>query len=109
VPGRAGVDLDSQTSNWGIDAADRDLYVGPGAYSISGKTLAIVKASPTLEDCQGQTVLQTSLPPAQTVVGQKLCVRTSDDRWAYVRIAAIDHSARTMSFRITVWKLPTDP
>jgi len=109
VPGRAGVDLDSQASNWGVDSAGKDLYVGPGAYSISGKTLAIVKASPTLEDCQGQTVLQASLPPAQTVVGQKLCVRTSDGRWSYVQIAAIDHAARTMSFRILVWKLPTDP
>jgi hypothetical protein len=110
VPGQSGVDLDTQASNWGVDSSvGEDLSVGPGAYTISGKTLAIVKASPTLEACQRQTVLQTSLPSAQTVVGQKVCVRTSEDRWAYVKIAAIDRSARTMSFNIVVWKLPTDP
>jgi hypothetical protein len=47
----------------------------------TGATLLVVPGRPeSTDDCQGQTVLQTSLPPAQTVVGQKLCVRTSDGR-----------------------------
>lgn len=71
--------------------------------------LAIVKDSPTLQDCEAQTVLQTFLTSGQTVVGQKPCVQTSDGRWAYVQLTAIDRSARTMSFKIVVWKLPTDP
>jgi cell division protein FtsB len=110
VPGQSGVDLDSQASNWRADSPlGKDLSVGTDASTIWGKTLAIVKATPNLEACQSQTVLQTNLSTAQTVVGQKICVRTSEDRWAYVKIAAIDRSARTMSFNIVVWKLPTDP
>lgn len=107
---RFGIDLDSQASNWGVSpTAPSDLHVSIAAQSVGGKKLAIVKDSPTLQDCEAQTVLQTFLTPGQTVVGQKLCVQTSDGRWAYVQIAAIDRSAHTMSFRIVVWKLPTDP
>lgn len=49
------------------------------------------------------------LPGAQTVVGQHLCVRSNEGRWAYVHIAAIDTENDTVSFDITVWKLTTDP
>jgi hypothetical protein len=38
-----------------------------------------------------------------------LGVHTDEERWACVRIAAIDGEARTISFDVTVWKLPTDP
>ena len=105
-----GIDLDSQASNWGVSpTAPSDLNVSVAAQSVGGKKLAIVRDPPTLQDCEAQTVLQTSLTHGQTVVGQKLCVQTSDGRWAYVQITAIDRPARTMSFRIVVWKLPTDP
>lgn len=108
---RFGIDLDTQTSNWGVSGtAPSDLYVSI-TRSVSGKKLAIVKEPPTQQVCEAQTVLQTYLTPAQTVVGRRLCVQTSEGRWAYVQIAAIDTSAepRTMSFKIVVWKLPTDP
>jgi hypothetical protein len=110
VRGLFGIDLDSQASNWGISpTAPSDLHVSPTLQSVGGKKLAIVKDSPTLQDCEAQTVLQTSLTAGQTVVGQELCVQTSDGRWAHVQITAIDRSAHTMSFKIVVWKLPTDP
>jgi hypothetical protein len=110
VPEQFGIDLDTQESNWGISPyAPPDVYVAPGVDSVRGNILAIVRARPTLEDCEAQTVLQRFLTRAQTVVGQQICVKSSDGRWAHVRIAAIDRSARTMSFKIVVWKLPTDP
>jgi hypothetical protein len=110
VPERFGIDLDTQESNWGISPfAPPDVYVAPGVDSVRGNTLAIVRARPALEDCEAQTVLQRFLTRAQTVVGQQMCVKSSDGRWAHVRIAAIDRSAKTMSFKIVVWKLPTDP
>jgi hypothetical protein len=72
--------------------------------------LAIVGAPPTIEDCEAQTVRQGgSLEASQTVVGEQMCVRSGEGRWAYVRIAAIDTEAETMSFDIVVWKLQSDP
>lgn len=109
VPARSGIDLDSQAANWDVDSGGADIHVSSEGDYVYGKTLAIVKAPPTPQVCDAQTVLRSFLTQGQTVVGQKLCLRTSEDRWAYVQIAAIDSSARTMSFRITVWKLPTDP
>ena len=108
---RAGfeIDLDTDAANWGVNAGGGDVHVSSANDYIYGRTLAIVKAPPTPQDCEAQTVLLTSLTRGQTVIGQKLCLRTSDDRWAYVQIARIDNSAKTMSFRIIVWKLPTDP
>jgi hypothetical protein len=103
------IDLDSQAPNWGVDSrSGRDLCISTfGEVKVS--KLAIVKDPPSLEDCQAQTVLRNSLTRAQRVVGQKLCAQSSDDRWAYLRIAAIDVSAQTMSFDIVVWKLFSDP
>jgi cell division protein FtsB len=107
---RFGIDLDSQAPNWGVSpTAPSDLRVSPAVQSVSGKKLAVVKDPPTLQDCEAQTVLRTFLTLGQTVVGQRLCVQTTEGRWASVRIVAIDASARTMSFRIVVWKLSTDP
>lgn len=110
VPVYDGIDLDSLEPNWGIESSGRDLYVGGSARTVSvSDTLEIVPAPPTPDVCEAQTVRDDELTEAETVVGQQLCVRTGEGRWAYVRIAAIDTEARTMSFDITVWKLPSDP
>ena len=106
----SGIDLDSQDSNWGIESDSRDLYVSGGADHLNvSDTLAIVDAPPTVAQCEAQTVRDEHLDRSQTVVGQQLCVRSGEGRWAYVRIASIDTEAKTISFEITVWKLPSDP
>jgi hypothetical protein len=103
------IDLDSQKPNWGVDLRfGKDLCISTFG-EVKASDVAIVKSSPTLEDCQAQTVLRNSLTRAQRVVGQKVCARSSDDRWVYLRIAEIDFSAQTMSFDILVWKLSSDP
>lgn len=110
-----GVDVDSQEANWGVNNSGvRDFSVSSGAYSIGGGDFGdvkfvIVDHEPTLDECEAQTALQTVVEVEQTVVGQRLCVRSSEGRWAYVRIASIDHGTGEMSFDIRVWKLPTDP
>ena len=110
VPDYDGIDLDSLESNWGIEGSGQDVYVGNAARTLTvSDILSIVQAPPTPDACEAQTIREDYLTAAQTVVGQQLCVRTSEGRWAYVRIAAIDAAAETMSFDITVWKLPTDP
>ena len=79
-----------------------------GSARVNAGRAAVVDGRPTLEECERQTVLR-SLTTAETVVGQNLCVQSSDKRWAYARIAAIDRSASTMAFEIVVWKLASDP
>jgi hypothetical protein len=107
------IDLDSQELNWGVDSrSHKDLCVSfgaNGAARVNAGRVAVVDDSPGLEDCEKLTVLRPSTTTAETVVGQHLCVRSSDERWAHVRIAAIDRSASTMSFDIVVWKLSSDP
>jgi hypothetical protein len=106
------IDLDSQEPNWGVGSrSHKDVCVSSGAMSewINATRLTVVDGPPTLQDCQKQTVLRRSTTAAETVVGRHMCVRSSEDRWARLRIAAIDTSANTMSFDIVVWKLPSDP
>jgi hypothetical protein len=106
------IDLDSQEPDWGVDSGGhKDLCVSFGALGsarVNAGRSAVVDGPPTLEECERQTVLR-SLTTAETVVGQNLCVQSSDKRWAYARIAAIDRSASTMAFDIVVWKLASDP
>jgi hypothetical protein len=106
------IDLDSQEPDWGVDSGGhKDLCVAFGANGsarVAGR-VAVVDGPPTVEDCGKLTVLRRSTTTAETVVGQQLCVSSSDKRWAHVRIAAIDRSASTMSFGIVVWKLASDP
>ena len=107
------IDLDSQEPDWGVGSrSHKDLcasFGANGAARILATRLAVVDDPPRLADCEKQTVLRPSTTTAETVPRQHLCVRSSDKRWAHVRIAAIDRSASTMSFDIVVWKLPTDP
>jgi hypothetical protein len=107
------IDLDSQEPDWGVGSrSHKDLCVSfgsNGAARINATELAVVGTPPRLADCEEQTVRRPSTTTAETVPRQQLCVRSSDKRWAHVRIAAIDRSASTMSFDIVVWKLPSDP
>ena len=107
------IDLDSQEPNWGVGSRNhKDVCVSFGALgaaSVKATRLAVVDAPPSFEDCEKETVLRPSTTTGETVLRQHLCVRSSDKRWAHVRIAAIDRSASTMSFDIVVWKLRSDP
>ena len=103
-----GIDLDTDAANWGVDASGKDVFV-QGAPYISGAEYVLVREPPTPASCAASTLPVNTITEAETVVGQQFCVHTGEERWAYVRIAAIDTEARTISFDITVWKLPTDP
>ena len=106
------IDLDSQEPNWGVDSGGKkDFCVSFGAdgsATVNGR-MAVVGRPPTIDDCEKLTVPLSSTTTAETVVGQHLCIRSSDKRWARGRIAAIDRAASTMSFDIVVWKLDSDP
>jgi hypothetical protein len=103
-----GIDLDTDAANWGVDSQSHDVYF-QSSQSIAGAEYVLVSEPPTPATCAASTLPVTRLTTAETVVGQQFCVHTNEERWAYVRIAAIDDEARTVSFDVTVWKLPTDP
>jgi cell division protein FtsB len=104
----SGIDLDTDADNWGVNESGTDVYASGGP-SISGSQFSLVTEPPTPVTCAASTLPVSSLTSAQTVVGQQFCVHTDEERWAYVRIAAIDTEARTISFDVTVWKLASDP
>jgi hypothetical protein len=104
----SGIDLDTDAANWGVDAQSHDVFV-QSSPSISGAEYVLVSEPPIPATCAASTLPVTHLTSAETVVGQQFCVHTNQERWAYVRITAIDTEARTISFDVTVWKLPTDP
>jgi hypothetical protein len=112
VPEGDGIDLDSSEDNWGVTGGSHDFGVSSGAENLYGSSsglIAVVPGPPDVRTCEAQTVTEQFLPGAQTVVGQHLCVRSNEGRWAYVHIAGIDPENDTISFDITVWKLSTDP
>jgi hypothetical protein len=109
-----GFDLDSLAPNWGIDG-NHDIAASYSSFerhitdSGNSSQFSIVKATPTIEACKAQTIVTERLSTAETVEGQLFCVRTSEGRSGYVRIAAINPTDRTFSFDVLIWKLPTDP
>lgn len=103
-----GIDLDTDAANWGVDARSHDVFF-ESSRSIAGAEYVLVSEPPMPATCAASTLPVNRLSSAETVVGQQFCVHTSEERWAYVRIAAIDDEAHTVSFDVTVWKLPTDP
>jgi hypothetical protein len=112
VPAYDGFDIDSEESDWGVTADDRDVYVTAGARSLNAASavlVAVVPAPPSVASCEAQTVVDSGLDEPQTVEGQHLCVRSDEGRWAYVRIVDIDPENDQISFEVTVWKLSTDP
>jgi hypothetical protein len=103
------LDLDSPDPDWGVGSrSHKDVCVSTWADGVNAR-LAVVRGTPTPAVCQAQTDIRRSTTEAQTVVGQHLCVRSSEGRWAHLRIAGIDTSAYTISFDIVVWKLAEDP
>jgi hypothetical protein len=104
----SGIDLDTDAANWGVDAQSYDVFI-LSSPSIAWAAYVLVSEPPIPATCAASTLLVTRLSSAETVVGQQFCVHTNEERWAYMRIAAIDTEARTISFDVTVWKLPTDP
>ena len=107
-----GIDLDSRDKNWGISTSGGDVQLSrtsEGLYLwIPSRTIALVDKDATYEDCNAQTVLQQDLSAEQTVVGRRLCMKTMEGRWAFVKILGLDTARRTVTLHIVVWTLATD-
>jgi hypothetical protein len=102
----AEIDLDSLEPDWGVRGGG-GYELQFGGSTVSGAQFAIVDHQPTIQECEAQTQIVSSVSSELTTPGRQLCVLTDEDRWAYVRIAAVE-PYETIAFDILVWKLPTD-
>lgn len=101
-----GIDLDSDAPDWGVNNSsfgELSFYMGSQAQLYTGE-VSLVDHVPTEAECDDATVLHTSLPDGQTREGVQMCTRTSEDRFAYVRIVGIDQEAETITLDIIVWE-----
>jgi hypothetical protein len=100
------VDLDSQEADWTVQDGQPsgwDLYWSPYT-GLSTYEVVIFDHVPTEAECDDATVRQEGLREVQSVEGTMMCVLTSEDRYAFVRIADVDDEARTASLDVTVWE-----
>lgn len=100
------VDLDSIDADWGVEHGSEsgwDLYLD-GFGNVQTQDVVLFDHVPTEAECRDATIRQTQLEDAQSVVGAMMCVLTTEDRFAFVRIAAIDEERRTTSVDVVVWE-----
>jgi hypothetical protein len=104
------VDLDSDAPDWDVSdtsGAGWDLYFYSSPSSgpqLSTREVSLVDHVPTEAECDNATVLQPKLPREQTRQGVQMCMRTTEDRLAYVHIASIDEDAGTIAVDVIVWE-----
>jgi hypothetical protein len=106
-----GADLDDNTSpNWGVESGPNsngnDIGLGSeGEYAYFAGDYAVVSGAPEYATCANETaytsgaIERVSLGP-----GAKICVLTSEDRYALVTI--ISTSEQAIQFAVTVWDPP---
>jgi hypothetical protein len=100
------VDLDSVDADWAVEYGSEsgwDLYLD-GEGDVATGEVVLFDHVPSEAECRDATVRQTQLEDAQSVVGAMMCVLTTEDRYAFVRIAAIDEERRTTSVDVVVWE-----
>ena len=100
------VDLDSIDNDWAVDYGTEsgwDLYLD-GFGNLETHDVVLFDHVPSEAECRDATVRQTQLQDEQSLVGTMMCVSTSEDRYAFVRIAAFDEEQETTSVDIVVWE-----
>lgn len=100
------VDLDSVDADWRVEHGTEsgwDLYLD-GFGNVQTRDVVLFDHVPSEAECRDATVRQTRLEDDQSVVGAMMCVATSEDRYAFVRIAAMDEERETTSVDIVVWE-----
>jgi hypothetical protein len=104
-----GIDLDTRDVNWGIASFSQDISLSKHtdglALFISSGVIAVVDKEASYAECDAQTVLQDDLGAELTVVGSQFCMRTSEGRWAYVKIVGLDTARETITIHIVVFTL----
>jgi hypothetical protein len=103
-------DLDSRDGDWGIQGAYEDV-IKPDIHFTSSSLrgeLAIVSGSDDYETCQYATGYKRDYKSDEFEAGTHFCVRTTEERLAFVAIEKIvrEGSSRQLRLNVKVWERP---
>jgi hypothetical protein len=100
-------DLDSKDGGWAVANAaansDWDIEFEWGGLG-AAEDLAMVKGPVKYETCQNATGYRVTLDEKYVESGTRLCVRTSEDRFAFVTIKDVDSDPAQIALDVTVWE-----
>jgi len=113
-----GFDLDDNTDNVLVDAAETDLAITNfGLTGVNGIGLASIriKGRPQLDNCTGKvppTDWRLDVPAAELKPGLTLCFYTTYDRYGYLTVLEARHTNAGLldgiTFNFLVWAGPKD-
>lgn len=99
-------DLGSEDTDWRVTQGTEsgwDLYLD-GNGSVTTHEVTAFDHVPTEAECRDATVRQPGLRDDRSNEGLMMCVRTTEDRFAFVRIVDIDEEQQTTSVDIVIWE-----
>jgi hypothetical protein len=100
------IDMDSMDRDWGVHysdvSPDRDLAYDWGGLNGAGD-MAIVSGPVKYETCQDTTAYKQGIDEDELENGLKICVRTSEKRYAFVTIKKIVGDRDHLQLGVTVW------
>lgn len=104
------IDLDSDAPNWSVvrgSVSGWDLRgaLGVGPYGVASyRDLTYVSGEPSHQTCVAATALQRGIEQEKTRAGTAFCVRTSEGRWAWVKITAVSADSGDVKLDLHVWE-----
>jgi hypothetical protein len=104
------IDLDSGAPNWNVvrgSVSGWDLRgaLGVGPYGVaSNRDLTYVSGEPSHQTCVAATALQRGIEQEKTRAGTAFCVRTSEGRWAWVKITGVSADSGDVKLDVHVWE-----
>jgi hypothetical protein len=103
------IDLDSMDRDLGVHYSDvdpdRDLAYDWGGLNGAGD-MAIISGPVKYETCQDATAYKQGVDEDELENGLKICVRTSEKRYAFVTIKKIIGDRDQLQLGVTVWDPP---
>ncbi|MFC4068717.1 hypothetical protein [Actinoplanes subglobosus] len=108
LPYSYALDLDTTATNWDVENAsvykNGDIYYATTARMIQTRAdIAIVSGDPSYRACEDSMDRRDrAISRDDVVVGLTFCVRTSEQKWAWLKLTKFDRG-KSMTYDITVW------
>jgi hypothetical protein len=102
-------DLDSMPPGWGVKSEEneyKDIEVHQSDLVSENGDMAIVSGAPKYETCQDATAYQVEVEWRYVRPGLKVCVRTSENRYAFVTVEKFNVDSQQIQLDVVVWDPP---
>jgi hypothetical protein len=102
-------DLDSMPPGWGVKFEEndyKDIEVHHSNLVSENGDMAIVSGAPKYETCQDATAYQFEVEWRYVRPGLKVCVRTSENRYAFVTVKKFNKETDDIQLDVVVWDPP---